>query len=94
MTFIGMSSGRNFLLGRLCEHQLDYVTGTEFVALPDGFAVDAGPPRLDGFLDEAPAEVAEAPVQVFVEPPLLYRVPHAQGQRLASRLGNAVEQAF
>jgi hypothetical protein len=60
--------GENVLTGRLRQCHIDYVTRAELKAGFADFAIDLDGAGLDRILDETPAKVAEAPVQILIEP--------------------------
>ena len=70
--------GQDILARRLRKRQLDNVAGTQLEARLDGFPVDRDGFGLDCPLQEAAAQIAEAPVEILVYPPLLDRMPHVQ----------------
>ena len=73
--------GRDFPGLWLWKCQLDSVASGELEALSDGLAVDEDGSGLDGVLQESPAEVAEAAVEILVDTAFLDGITDSQDQR-------------
>ena len=60
--------GQNIFAGRLGRGKINYIPRAELLAWFGDFAVNFDGSLLDCNLDETPAEVAKAAVEVFIEP--------------------------
>lgn len=79
--------GQNLFGRQRRQGKFNFIAGTEFKAFIYCFAVDLNGAGGDLLLEQAPAEIAESSVQVFVNPALLDGISDLKRQRPAICIG-------